>query len=506
MTAFKEYKNFRDKISMLSCDDALNVIWAYNRYLDQTDFQMPTNIEVSSDFTALDHKGRWITQWDLEILAKEIILNASDIGGGRPSLRTWDVLAGAINSLKDFETNTSPVTQANILIELNRIAHRQFTWQENKASAMLVRHYKIFNTPKINDICQSVLSLSVDEIYLCGVAFVSLFLQDPFASIPIPSQLPRLSNELAQKFLSWASRPIWELRWILQSEQRYDASFFYAYNSLRRYPVILMKNYGRDSLTCPCPTLLIWRFTAGLYYELVNDPGFSNAFGSSFERYVGDVIRRLAIDGHFRVEGEQRYGKKKARKHSVDWIVADQDAAIFLECKAKRLAWGAKAALDDLSALEADLDHMANAIVQLYKTIGDYLAGQYNHFPFDPNQTLFPVVVTLEDWHIFLETARKVRELVASKLRAAGIQHSVLDKMPYSIWSINDLEAGMQIVNQIGIRPFIEGKIHDPEMSRWEWQAYLIEKFRGKFSRNKLLGADYDAIIEKIIPDVITRS
>jgi hypothetical protein len=499
VTVFRRYKHFRNEISLLSCDDALNVIWAYSQYLSQSDFRMPADIEVSKEFAALDHKGVWITQWDLEILAKEVILNARDIGGAPRTFRQWDTLAIAINALKEFENKTSPVNQANILIELNRMAHRQFTWQENAALSMLARHYKIFNTPAINGVCKSVLDLSVDEIYLCGIAFLSLFLQDPYARIPIRSELSNLSNELAQKFLGFVCRPIWELRSILQLEQRYDDTFFYAYNSLRQYPVILMPNRGADSLTCPLPTLLIWRFTAGLYYELVGDPGFANAFGSSFEKYVGEVMGRSITGGMLRLEAEQRYGTKKARKHSVDWIIVDSDAAIFIECKAKRPLWDAKSALNDLDALHADLDHLANAIVQLYKTIADYRAGAYKHFPFDPGRTIFPVVLTLENWHIFLETARKVREFVVEKLSALGIPLSVLEGMPYSIWCINDLEAGIQVIDKVGIRAFMERKILDPEMSQWEWQPYLAETFRGKFSRKDLLRDDYDALFEKLI-------
>ena len=60
----------------------------------------------------------------------------------------------------------------------------------------------------------------------------------------------------------------------------------------------------------------------------------------------------------------------KAKKRSVDWIVAHDAATLFLKCKSKRLSWGAKASLTDLKPLKPDIDSMAAAIVQLYKTIG----------------------------------------------------------------------------------------------------------------------------------------
>jgi hypothetical protein len=260
-----------------------------------------------------------------------------------------------------------------------------------------------------------------------------------------------------------------------------------------------MKNEGEDSIVCPLPTLLIWRFTAGLYYELYGDPGFANAFGRSFQEYIGRAVARACPGERLHLFAEQRYGTKKARKDSVDWIVSDEEAAIFLECKAKRPSWGAKVALDDLGALEADLDHMANAIIQLYKTIGEYRRGQYRHFSFEVDRQIYPVVVTLEHWHIFLETAQKIHDLVVQKLGAIRVSLDVLEKMPYSIWYVGDLEAGMQVINEIGIRRFMDGKICDPEMRQWEWRSYMTQMFKGKFSRKKFFLEGYDAIFEKII-------
>jgi hypothetical protein len=40
-------------------------------------------------------------------------------------------------------------------------------------------------------------------------------------------------------------------------------------------------------------TLLYWRFTSGLYYNLVSVPEFANEFGDGFQTYVGDVNRIL---------------------------------------------------------------------------------------------------------------------------------------------------------------------------------------------------------------------
>ena len=115
------------------------------------------------------------------------------------------------------------------------------------------------------------------------------------------------------------------------------------------------------------------------------------------------------------------------------------------------------------------------------------------------------MVVTLEDWHIFLPTLDKLKKIVVHKLTNIAMTGDVLDEMPFSIWYVGDLEAGMQIANEIGVRRLMDGKIHDPEMSRWEWQAYMAQMFEGKFSRKEMFRDDYDAIFEKIIGDQIAE-
>jgi hypothetical protein len=139
-----------------------------------------------------------------------------------------------------------------------------------------------------------------------------------------------------------------------------------------------------------------------LYYTLNEVVGFPRAFGASFESYVGEVPRARVTGPDRTVLREEEYRVGRDRKHTVDWIVQQGNAAaLFIECKTKRLTWASKAELADLTALQADLDVLATAVVQVYKTIGDYRAGHYPQLPFVQVRVIFPLVVTLEDWYFF---------------------------------------------------------------------------------------------------------
>jgi len=502
-SVFELYKPFRNKIAELALDDSLGVIWAYCQYLQLDKFELPHDIEVNYQFTKLDVPQKWISEWSLEILAKEIILNSNPLPKRGKTLRSWNTLSDAVNTLRELENNiySSRDSASTIDVELIRIAHRQFTWQMNAPNdASTIRYFKIFNQPTINDICICRIGLSVADVYLCGVAFLGTFLSHPALNVPFNLDIEALSPDKIERFLALTARPIRKLRELLKREQQYNINFAYAYNSLRAFPLVQMMFRGKNAIACPLPTLLFWRMTAGLYYELLKDPRFSQAYGRSFQDYVGEVVRRACPPGRIQVLSEQRYGSKSLARDSVDWIACDAESAMFIECKAKRLSWPAKSVLDDLGALEADIGLMARAVAQVYRTIVDYLQCQYPHLPFAPSRTIYPVIVTLENWHAFgIGILDRLHNAVRTKLREADIPSSFLDDMPYSVWSIEELEAGMQIVNSVGIQHVLAGKLRDKEMKRWEWLPYFTHQFPEHFPTRKLFRDQYDSLFSDIL-------
>ena len=67
MDVFREYKPLRNKIALLSVEEALGVIWAYCQYLQIDNFHFPSEIEVASEYLNLDTPQIWIaTHADVE--------------------------------------------------------------------------------------------------------------------------------------------------------------------------------------------------------------------------------------------------------------------------------------------------------------------------------------------------------------------------------------------------------------------------------------------------------
>jgi hypothetical protein len=97
-------------------------------------------------------------------------------------------------------------------------------------------------------------------------------------------------------------------------------------------------------------------------------PGFDNAFGDAFQWYVGQVIERGTQRESTRFYSEAQYRVGKDSKRTVDWIVQQDGAAIFVEAKTKRLAHQAKVEIIEGDILPLELDKLAAMVVQAYKS------------------------------------------------------------------------------------------------------------------------------------------
>ena len=139
-----------------------------------------------------------------------------------------------------------------------------------------------------------------------------------------------------------------------------------------------MKHKGVETIVCPLPTLLFWRMTDGVYYEIYSHTNFGAYYGSAFEAYVGSVIAKSQHDHRFTVYPEEKYTIGKHEKRTVDWIIDDESATAFIECKTKRLRLAAKAELSSEEELDKELEIAAGFVAQVYRTIHDsgFFKGQ----------------------------------------------------------------------------------------------------------------------------------
>lgn len=490
----------------LAYRDSFYVIWAYSQYLQTKDFHIPNDIEVATQFLAAVPPQALLAEWTLEQIAREVIQHSNETSEGGLSLRQWATLAQIANALRDLEGEiyAKLVGAKKIHLELMRISHRQFIWQQQSLSwRWIIRYYKLFNTTPIDALSQKAIGLSIDHIYLIGMSYLGIFLTGPFAMREIKVEIPGITEGHVDRFLQFTSLDLAELRNRLRADHALDENFAYRYSSLREFPLIRISQRGVAEIACPIPTLLFWRLTTGLYYALKDEKGYPTAFGQSFQNYVGEVLRERISNSAMQVLGEAEYQVGSHRKDTVDWIVRYGDeAALFVECKTKRLTWASKVGLVDLTALEQDIRKLAGAVVQVYRTIIDYRANRYPQLPFSAGRHIYPVVVTLEDWYFFgHELPVRLEAAVKEIMIRADLPVDWLKEMPCSIMSVDEFETATGVINTVGIHPFISGKVLDPQRRYWSYGPYSNDRYPNEV-RNlpPLFEDEYEAMFAGLVP------
>jgi hypothetical protein len=500
------YRTIRAQVRQLGHRDSLYVIWAYSLYLQVSEYELPNDIEAANQFLNANPPQTILAEWTLEQIAREVIRHADEEPRKGQTLKRWAPLAQIGNTLRDLEGQiyAELVGGNRIQLELLRIAHRQFVWQQQRFGwRWIIRYYKLFNTPAITELAKRATGLTIDQIYLIGMAYLGIFFGNPRATRQINIEIPGLEQQHIDHFLAFTSCSRATLGNRLRAEHTLDEGFVYRYSSLREFPLVAISYLGKDEIACPIPTLLFWRITTGLYYSLKDQIGFPTAFGKSFQSYIGEILQHRITNDAMTVLPEAEYHVGRNRKDTIDWIIQQgEEAALFIECKTMRLTWASKAGLSDLTALEQDIRKLAGAIVQVYKTIQDYKADRYPQLNFVETRHIYPAVITLEDWYFFgVELPARLDTAVRTAMENAALPVAWIDDMPYSIMSVHEFEKASGVINTAEIHPFISGKVGNPELRRWAYGAYCNDRYPEIVRRLPVLFRDeFDAMFSELEP------
>jgi hypothetical protein len=300
----------------------------------QFDVALPTELQHAE----LSLRGAYrlgLFEWELQTLTREIFLNC--VEGEGQSLFSWKAIAAAINMIKHIENNTwgRLAKEGDIKFELTRIANRQFHWQLGMNQPTINRYFRIANHHLIRPMVIDEFGMTPEEMFQIGVSLSGHFLGKAALALPINNQVNSVSAERCAAFLARICRTLTEHKALAQSAQTYDINWAYNFNSLEEFPLVQISD---SEVLCPIPTLLLRRFCDGLYFDLVRRGNeFHPTFGLAYEDYVGDVSSAANSRGTFQILKAERYGPRTARKDTIDWILFDDSATLFIECKASRV-------------------------------------------------------------------------------------------------------------------------------------------------------------------------
>ncbi len=499
---FNYYTPYRNVFRKLDLQKSLRAVWAHSIF-QQFKKRLPNDlinlpIGYRNASNNIDFMRFGLHTWQLEILARETIINSPRLGK-KKSLLNWKYLAKVTNQLKEIENKIEElfISRDNVLLETYRIAHRQFPWQQPPDRNTIIRYWKIYQN--LDSFFKIFYNLTFRLYYAVGLMLFGHFLNDEKLLYP-----PNIKADIQLKHLdSFLERTCLDYPQFLaqlKAELQLNENYCYAFNSLRAHPLIKIKNFKKEQIFCPLPTLLFDRITRGIFYDLIKEPGFDNAYGHSFEEYIGDFLRH-ALKSNLTVIGEQEYGSDRQRKKSVDWILVGEESALFIECKTKRLRVKSKSGLTDTNSLQNDLNKMASAVVQNYKTYLDYKKGEYPHLKYEQKRKIFILVVTLEEWYIFGDVVTEMlQNEIDTLLSEENIDKSIITEAPYTISSADNIELLASVLRENTIKEVFSSLLDNQSRRLWNFKTHLLDKFA---KESKTLVNPFNEEYEKFISETI---
>lgn len=471
---YPAYKPFRNYMRRYALFPSLLQMWAYSLHIVD-DLPLLPSLAVGAPSPDLVKKH--VYPWDLEVIVRELILNADQHGSD--GLCNFKDLAITLNHIRRLEGEPykGEGDRANVLVDLQRIAHRQFRWQwgaRNRA-AQLTRALKVFGGPELEAQVLSQIGMTMPQLSQLGLIVAAQLRRAPFVRLDADYSAIGIPADASQSILRRLVSDINELREATKKTQQYNDAWLYASFPLEFKPLLRIGPEGPNRAVCPVPMYMLNRISSGVFYDVVNADGFANSYGEAFERYVGEVINKVMVGNRFKVETPPPYAPVKATlKHGADWIVSDGSGHLFIECKTKRMSLGTKN-LTDEAVVEKDMDAIKQAVVQNYLNIIDAKSGLTTWV--DDGAPVYPLVITLEDWHLFSpHLTDRLRNSVIEDLTRKQIDPQIIEDMPYSIASAADFEALLQVVATRSIHE-VFGLKTDETHRNWGWVGFLPDNF-----------------------------
>jgi hypothetical protein len=496
---FEHYKPLRNFLRGHDLWSGLATTYCYARYL-QFGKALPEVLLTPKLRMGASNISAGLWGHLVEMLARELLINAEVRGGKRFNTAAIAFKAMSMIHTLDGKSWASHSSRSNdILLQLSRIAFKQFPWLGKLTNGELTRYHMIYGHPRVAPMIEAEFGLSSTELFQIVMLLMAEMLERPTPALEFLRPAEPSVREPVWALIGRLSKSAAEMRAEMVESQCFDVNWAFSFNPLRASPLVHAGN--PRSLMCPIPTFLYQRLTDGLYFDLIRaDRHFGDASGKAFEDYVGAVASAIG-DGRFELRPEACWGKPERR--SVDWIILDKTAALFVECKLGRLDIASQIEIANTPPFLAAIERLAGHVGQLYATLTDALGGAYPHWQAD-GRPIHPIIVTFHEWFAFGPFFYKhLRECVAQVFQKRGLDAALLDRYPYAICSITEFEGLLSACRGASIDAVLSSK-NDPEHRQWLMRGFLAKRYSG--SLHASMGTfenGMDAVISR--PSRLTR-
>ncbi|MBN8190240.1 hypothetical protein JF540_26565 [Salipiger thiooxidans] len=382
-----------------------------------------------------------IYAWELETLANEL-LTTKKKGAGKKRTRSlvpgnFQNIVAATNALRALENAEvragAPI--GDVMLELSRIAHRQFPWQIGVPNiAGLYRNMYVFGQGSCANFFEEEYGISIQHFVYIGFILYTAFLSSPVIKLSYNFAKLGITELELKRALKLLSAPHAQARARAKAERRMFRNVAYKPSVLRRAPCIVFDN-PEPHVLAPLPELIIDRITTGLFYDVIGSKGGGNAFGKNFEQYCFNLLDTTLPSIEW--EGEFNYGTKKYPRWSPDLIGGkNRQTDFIIECKARRMPHSAQ--FGEGPTRHNGVEDLAKGIRQIWTFMADSRKAQTAR---TVSERTVGCVLALDNWgvmgmgympSVFAEAERQIKEL--------DLEIADVDKCPVAIVSIAHAE------------------------------------------------------------------
>lgn len=254
---YSHYKPLRNHLSKQHLFPGLDSVWRHM-----------TRVGDSGDHVRLREPDKYQFDWELELLAREIVLNC----GGSVVPLNGDVasfdLTRAVNHIRRIDEAISKEkidSPEAALSSIHTLIHQQAPWQDDDLFYRVTRYAKIMQHGPLAKIVEPALGISISDLYKIGLAVGGALCRDPKILSSNYTQTPGISPGADQAFFKLVSTDIETLRCEIRNVQNYDQRWAFTYNPLRGKPLVYDANTP-EKLLGISEKLLLWRITAVVYF------------------------------------------------------------------------------------------------------------------------------------------------------------------------------------------------------------------------------------------------
>lgn len=454
--ARKKINALQSLISSLGDEQFLSLCWAVNML--QSDFgtdlrrdliypEIAKTTNMASPYA--------VYKWEIELLVN-IMLN---IRNGRAATinrkflepNSFNTMIAAVNLLRSIENSEAAIdlNDESVLLELHRIAQRQFGWQRGFGSSeRLCRFAYIYAQGDCADYFEEKYSINVQDFIRVGFVLYAHLHRSQWVK-PVESKNLGVSISLIEKTLQRISLPLdlakeKALQLTASKAGRAPGKISYTPSVLREFPIIT--NPGKQIFLSPLPQLIILRITAGLYYDICGGPTkILEDANKRFEEYARLCFRKFFP--RFCVSPAVKYGSKKNLFESPDIIISESgNISIIIECKATKLTYEAQYSESPFDSAKRAYNQLVKGVVQIWRFISHLRQGVFPHN--GSSSIVYAVLLTLDSW---MPTSEQLRQKIIQEARnEAKVIESIKDEdmHPIVFCSMQDLVDVMFISNE----------------------------------------------------------